>query len=215
VEKPKATREDFGLEGVQREGKRTGIYRSKLEQRWAKFFVEYGIPFIHEPRYYHDWLPDFELTDCRALIEIKPTQDIAREEVPRYYEGMRLAFYDEKRDIVLLVGNPEIDEYGCSKNICGFADRTYVGKESGLYEVKGNWGEDFRAGAGDAQFVQCKRCEAYFFIGPWWLGLPKMRLLRWRQGLRYNLFEMLMLVGEKWRENRPQILAKKGTGLRC
>ncbi|MBA7578110.1 hypothetical protein ES708_19966 [subsurface metagenome] len=165
MEKPKATREDFKLEGLQRKGHKVGIYRSKLEQSWAMFFVEYGIPFIHEPRYYYEWLPDFELPDCRALIEVKPTLEIAREEVPRYYAGMKWAFYNEKRDIVLLVGRPKIDDYGASDNICGFADKTYVGKENGLYEVQGDWGKDFYSGAGDAQFVRCKRCEAYFFIG--------------------------------------------------
>ncbi len=149
--KPKATREDFELEGLQREGHKVGIYRSKLEQSWAMFFVEYGIPFVHEPRYYDAWLPDFELSDCRALIEVKPTLGIAKEEVPRYYAGMKWAFYNERRDIILLVGRPEIDEHGCLKNICGFADKTR--------------GKDFWFGAGDARFVRCKRCEAYFFIG--------------------------------------------------
>lgn len=164
MEDPKATREDFELEGkISREGMKIGIYRSKLEQSWAMFFVEYGIPFIHEPRYYCEWLPDFELPDCRALVEVKPTLEIARGEMPRYFKGMKVAYCSEKRDIVLFIGKPKIDDYGASNNICGFADRTYVGKKYGLYEVK-DWDKDFWCAA-ETQFVQCKRCGAYFFIG--------------------------------------------------
>lgn len=91
-----------------REGKKTGIYRSKLEQAWARFFVDCGIPFIHEPKYYDNWLPDFELIDCRALLEIKPTVKIAREELKGKEEGLWLA--NQKHDIVVLVGRPKILE---------------------------------------------------------------------------------------------------------
>jgi len=139
----------------QRGGQKTGIYRSKLEQSWAMFFVQYGIPFINEPRYYDNWLPDFELTACRALIEIKPTPPIAEREVSRYYRGMSYAFRSEKRDIVLLVGFPMFPT-GYLENIMGFADST-LGDDWGSFDknfiVRGT------------ELVQCKKCEAYFFIG--------------------------------------------------
>lgn len=163
-----------------REGKRTGIYRSKLEQAWAMFFVECGIPFIHEPKYYGNWLPDFELTDCRVLIEVKPTVKIADEEVPEKREGMELAV-NEKYDVVILIGQPRLGREGIGIDMsvpspAGLAklqvyQELYEKGEApaillNIYEFMdytySDWG---CASVGWGGFVQCTECGAYFLIG--------------------------------------------------
>lgn len=156
---------------VKREGKKVGIYRSKLEQDWAMFFVECGIPFIHEPKYYGNWLPDFELTDCRALIEVKPTVEIADKEVPGKKEGMWLA-YIENHDIVVLVGQPVLfamyhNAFGLGLwNVAEFWDSTYL---EDLDFIKNPEGYGYH---GQGEFVQCVDCGGYYFIG---LGSFKCR----------------------------------------
>ncbi len=140
----------------QREGKRTGMYRSKLEQPWAMFLVEHGIPFVYEPKRYGNWLPDFELTDCRALIEVKPTGGVSQEELPKYYEGMKLAYYNEKRDIVVLIGQPMFDD-GNIHNVLYFIDGTCA-------TTPNSFDEALSYPARYTYLVRCKKCEAYFFI---------------------------------------------------
>ncbi len=81
------------------------IYRSQLEHEWAMHFAMRGVKFIYEPRYYRDWLPDFELIDLRLLIEIKPTADIWREECGKALQGLEMAEGDGFLGLIV-IGSP-------------------------------------------------------------------------------------------------------------
>jgi len=80
-------------------------YRSQLEHEWALFFARGKRNMIYEPCYYGNWLPDFEDAKRGILFEIKPTIQIADEEIPKIRDGIMTALL-EKKDVFLLVGNP-------------------------------------------------------------------------------------------------------------
>ena len=146
--------------------KTTGIYRSLLEQSWARCFVDFGIPFVHEPQYYGNWLPDFFLPDCKALIEIKPTIEIADAEIPAVLSGMFQA-YKAHHDIVVIVGEPYGDTIS---RIHKFADVTALDyslspalkKLMPDYDPEPTIDKFFDR---QAELVRCLECRAYFFIG--------------------------------------------------
>jgi hypothetical protein len=137
----------------------TGIYRSKLEQNWAHTFVDMGIPFIYEPRRYGSWLPDFLLNDSNALLEIKPTREIADAELPNIISGM-FAAYKQGHDIAAIVGGPR---GSIMPEIYKFADVTVA---DGICLPDYQWKptvEDFFSGGGE--LMRCTECHGYFFIG--------------------------------------------------
>lgn len=53
-------------------------FRSRLEARWAAFFVELGWTWEYEPYDLAGWIPDFVIVGERPLlIEIKPAASVA------------------------------------------------------------------------------------------------------------------------------------------
>ena len=85
-------------------------YRSQLEHEWALEFAKRGLDMVYEPRYYGNWLPDFENVERGILFEIKPTVPIAAEEIPKIRDGIMASLLEKKR-VILLTGSPS--HYRC------------------------------------------------------------------------------------------------------
>lgn len=84
-------------------------FRSRLEARWAVFFDALGVRWEYEHQGYvlpsGPYLPDFWLPDWGVFGEVKPTPDAFD-----WTQAEELAEV-AGRDVVALVGTPEIDLY--------------------------------------------------------------------------------------------------------
>ena len=65
-------------------------FRSRLEARWAVFFVRSGVRFTYEAEGYRSddgesfrYLPDFYLPDWKAFVEVKPNHDLHEDDISK------------------------------------------------------------------------------------------------------------------------------------
>lgn len=83
------------------------VVRSILERRWILFFKRLGINFEYEPERFPDgvtnigYLPDI-LIYKELYLEIKPTVEIARQEIRKPYGFVR----ETNKRLLIVIGDP-------------------------------------------------------------------------------------------------------------
>lgn len=111
------------------------VVRSLLERRWILFFKYLNIDFKYEPERFEDgisnmgYLPDFLIHE-NLYLEIKPTIEIAREELKKPYGFVRKT----NKRLLIVIGNPPGERilaiFRSDNNKITYKDVTYISWET-------------------------------------------------------------------------------------
>lgn len=116
-------------------------FDSRTEARWAVFFDQLGIPYIHEPEGFvfsdgTTYLPDFYLPDSKAFFECKGIMN------DKDLHKIKMLMEESGRPVIV-----------------GYSDFTFDSCEN-------DWGHGFyRAEKDDSVLIQCPCCKKWYFAG--------------------------------------------------
>jgi hypothetical protein len=131
-------------------------FRSRLEARWAIFFDMARIKWEYEFEGYKlndgtSYLPDFYLPESKTFVEIKPHD---KELVDKGLQKCDEFVFSTKKDILLIGGNPSIDEYFTV--LLTPCEGKCAEPEKHIHEVVHLW---------DGKFCQGEKCYSISLIG--------------------------------------------------